>query len=70
MNIEPCNNTKLIGYNDLLLDLKDLYNKKALPNKIIFSGQSGIGKATLSYHLCNCGHWHCRCDFNEHFRTG
>ena len=53
MNVEPCNNTKLIGYNDLLLDLKDLYDKKALPNKIIFSGQSGIGKATLSYHLFN-----------------
>ena len=29
------------------------YNDEALPKKIIFSGNSGIGKCTLAYHLSN-----------------
>ena len=53
MNIEPLNNSTLIGYNETFLNLKNLYDKNILPNKIIFSGNSGIGKSTFAYHLTN-----------------
>tara|TARA_B100001540_G_scaffold314924_1_gene340910 strand:+ start:2616 stop:3551 length:936 start_codon:yes stop_codon:yes gene_type:complete len=53
MIIHPSNNTKLIGYNNFFLHLKQLYENNLLPNKIIFSGNSGIGKSTLAYHLIN-----------------
>jgi DNA polymerase-3 subunit delta' len=33
--------------------LIDLYDKKKLPNKILLSGEKGIGKSTLAYHLIN-----------------
>ena len=53
MNIAPSNNSTLIGYNEIFLNLKNLYDKNLLPNKIIFSGNSGIGKSTFAYHLAN-----------------
>ena len=53
MIIHPANNTKLIGYNNFFLNLKKLYENDRLPNKIIFSGNYGIGKSTLAYHLIN-----------------
>ena len=53
MNIAPANNSTLIGYNEIFLNLKNLYDKNLLPNKIIFSGNSGIGKSTFAYHLAN-----------------
>ena len=53
MNIEPSNNSTLIGYNKVFLNLKNLYDKNLLPNKIIFSGNAGIGKSTFAYHLSN-----------------
>ncbi len=53
MILSASNNTKLIGYNNFFLNLKNLYDKNLLPNKIIFSGDSGIGKSTLTYHLTN-----------------
>ena len=53
MNIGPSNNSTLIGYNKIFLNLKNLYDKNLLPNKIIFSGNSGIGKSTFAYHLAN-----------------
>ena len=53
MNIVPSNNPTLIGYNEIFLNLKNLYDKNLLPNKIIFSGSSGIGKSTFAYHLAN-----------------
>ena len=53
MNIGPSNNSILIGYNEIFLNLKNLYDKNLLPNKIIFSGNSGIGKSTFAYHLAN-----------------
>lgn len=53
MNIGPSNNSTLIGYNEIFLNLKNLYDKNLLPNKIIFSGNSGIGKSTFAYHLAN-----------------
>ena len=53
MNIAPSNNSTLIGYNEIFLNLKNLYDKNLLPNKMIFSGNSGIGKSTFAYHLAN-----------------
>ena len=53
MILTPSNQTQLIGYDDLLLTLKNLFDVNKLPNRILFSGQKGIGKCTLSYHLSN-----------------
>ena len=53
MNITPSNNRYLIGYNETFLNLKNLFDNTLLPNKIIFSGNNGIGKSTLAYHLIN-----------------
>ena len=53
MILEPWNNKELIGYNNFFLYLKVLFDNKKLPNKIIFSGNKGIGKSTLAYHLTN-----------------
>ena len=53
MTITPSNNLNLFGYKDFFLHLKNLYDKNLLPNKIIFSGNKGIGKATFAYHLAN-----------------
>ena len=53
MILEPWNNKELIGYNNFFLYLKELFDNKKLPNKIIFSGNKGIGKSTLAYHLTN-----------------
>ena len=52
-NINPRIQTDLYGYDDVFLEITDLYDKKKLPNKILFTGNGGIGKATLSYHLIN-----------------
>ena len=53
MNLEPYNQTKLYGLNNELEYFINLYNSNKLPNKILFSGPKGIGKATLAYHLIN-----------------
>ena len=53
MNLEPKNQLKLLGFNDEFNELKSLYEKKRLPTKIMFSGQKGLGKSTLAYHLIN-----------------
>ena len=53
MNLTPNINTKLYGYNNLFLNFKKLYDNNILPNKIIFSGNNGIGKSTFAYHFTN-----------------
>jgi len=53
MKLEPSNQTKLFGYNEQFHHFINLYSNKKLPNKILFSGEKGIGKCTLSYHLIN-----------------
>tara|TARA_Y100000768_G_C23915073_1_gene651957 strand:+ start:237 stop:1172 length:936 start_codon:yes stop_codon:yes gene_type:complete len=53
MRLIPSNNTNLFGYKYFLSNLIEIYKKDALPKKIIFSGNSGIGKCTLAYHLSN-----------------
>ena len=53
MNLTSSNNINLYAYNKYLLNLIELFKKDSLPKKIIFSGNSGIGKCTLAYHLIN-----------------
>ena len=52
-NLEPINQTKLYGLNKYFDELAEFYRKGIYPNKILFSGQKGIGKSTLAYHLIN-----------------
>ena len=49
----PDNQLNLYGIEDKLLELINLFKKDKLPNKIFLSGQKGIGKCTLAYHLIN-----------------
>ena len=53
MNLEPFNQLDLFGHEDVLNFLKTLYSNNNLPNKILLTGQKGIGKCTLAYHLVN-----------------
>ena len=53
MNLTPENQLKLYGLGNHLELLYNLYIKKILPSKILLSGQKGIGKCTLAYHLIN-----------------
>ena len=53
MNINSSNQTKLYGHENNLKSLLKLYKEDHLPNKILFSGEKGIGKSTLAYHLIN-----------------
>ncbi len=53
MNLNSYNQKNLYGLENEFYDFVKLYNNKKLPNKILLSGQKGIGKCTLSYHLIN-----------------
>jgi len=53
MNITPSNRTNLYAYNKFFLSIKNMFDTNKLPNKIIFSGNKGIGKNTFVYHLIN-----------------
>ena len=53
MNINPSANTKLYGMNTYFKEIINLYDLKKMPNKIILSGKSGLGKSTLAYHIVN-----------------
>ena len=43
----------LYGHEDQFKKLSSLFDKQKLPNKIIFNGSDGVGKATFIYHLIN-----------------
>ena len=45
--------TKLFCYKDIFNHFISLDQKKKLPSRILFTGQEGIGKTTLSFHLIN-----------------
>ena len=49
----PVQQTNLYSYKDQFNFLVNLYKKKKLPNKILFSGKKGIGKSTFAFHLIN-----------------
>ena len=51
--LEPINQTKLYGLSHYFNELISLYKKNIYPNKILLSGQKGIGKSTLAYHFIN-----------------
>ena len=55
LNIETLNKYQrfLYGHDDSFNNLSSLQRKQKLPNKIIFSGSDGIGKATFIFHLIN-----------------
>ena len=53
MNLEPSNQLNLYAIGNYLLDLSKLYLNNKFPNKILLSGEKGIGKSTLAYHLIN-----------------
>ena len=53
MNLYPNSQTNLYGLKDNLLFFAKLFDQKRLPSKILLTGQKGIGKCTLAYHLIN-----------------
>jgi len=53
MNLDPSNQIELYEHKDHLNSLLQMHKKDQLPNKILFSGEKGVGKSTLAYHLIN-----------------
>ena len=53
MYINSQSQQSLFAHQENFDILKKLQLKKKLPNKIILSGEKGIGKCTLAYHLIN-----------------
>ena len=53
MNLDPKNQKKLLGFNNLFNHFINLLDNKKFPNKIMISGPKGIGKSTFAYHIVN-----------------
>ena len=53
MNLNPVSQLFLYGHHSEFNNFIKLYKKKKLPNKILLSGEKGIGKSTLGYHIVN-----------------
>ena len=53
MSLNPLNQTNLFSLDNYLLEFIELYKKKKLPTKILLSGDKGLGKSTLAFHLVN-----------------
>ena len=53
MKLSPINQIELYGFEDYFFEFIRLIEENRLPNKILLSGQKGLGKATFSYHLIN-----------------
>ena len=53
MNLNPSTQKILFEHEPILNELIKLYKENKLPNKILLSGEKGIGKSTLGYHLVN-----------------
>ena len=49
----PLAQTKLLSFKDIFKELVNLSLKNNLPNKLLFSGNKGIGKSTFAFHLIN-----------------
>ncbi len=53
MNLEPSKQINLFEHKEIFNHLTKLYKNNKLPNKILLSGEKGIGKSTLAYHIIN-----------------
>ena len=53
MNLNPLTQIKLFEHEKIFNQLYKLSKNDTLPNKILLSGEKGIGKSTLAYHLIN-----------------
>ena len=53
MILAPSSQNNLFGYKIFFNELVSLYKRDKFPNKILFSGEKGIGKCTASYHFIN-----------------
>ena len=53
MNLNPANQLSLYGHHYEFSNFIRLYENNKLPNKILISGEKGIGKTTLAYHIIN-----------------
>ena len=53
MNLEPSNQPYLYGHALIFNELIYLYQQNKLPNKILLSGEKGLGKCTIAYHFIN-----------------
>ncbi len=49
----PVNQLKLYGLDIFFNEIISLVNNKKLPNQILLSGQEGVGKSTLAFHIIN-----------------
>jgi len=49
----PLTQIKLLSFKDNFNELVNLSLRNKLPNKLIFSGNKGIGKCTFAFHLIN-----------------
>ena len=55
--MNPNKQLKLLCYESIFNHLAELYTNNNIPNKILFSGKKGIGKATFAYHFVNYILW-------------
>ena len=53
MNLNPSTQINLFEHKEIFNQLYELSKNDRLPNKILLSGEKGIGKSTLAYHLIN-----------------
>jgi len=53
MNLNSTNQLSLYYHHSEFSNFIELYKSKKLPNKILLSGEKGIGKSTLAYHIIN-----------------
>ena len=53
MNLNPSNQLNLFGHHNEFQKFSNLFLNRKLPNKILLSGEKGIGKSTLAYHIVN-----------------
>ncbi|MDC3125569.1 AAA family ATPase, partial [Candidatus Pelagibacter sp.] len=53
MNLDPTIQLNLFEHSSLLNHFSKLYKINKLPNKILLSGEKGVGKCTFAYHLIN-----------------
>ena len=53
MNLNPSTQINLFEHKEIFNQLNKLCKNDTLPNKILLSGEKGIGKSTLAYHLIN-----------------